>query len=461
MARILLISTNTTTEPYPVYPLGMSVVASALNAAGHIVRQFDFLMAESRIECLERTQLDFSPDMTGISLRNVDNVDSLSADTNWYLGHVKEVVAFLKAKKQIVIVGGPGFSLMPEEILDFLGADYGVVGEGERKIVKLVSMLETGAQAPRILKPEQALQSKNMHTPLWDQALVNFYLEQSGIMSIQTKRGCENRCSYCSYPSIEGGTIRPRDAQEVTDEVERLHKKFGVETIFFTDSVFNDSHGHYLEVAEHLARRALPVRWSAFFQPTPISTADLKLLKCSGLQAMEVGTDASTDTTLTAMKKPFLLEDVIRFNEACVRELIPCAHFVIFGGPGETPKTVQQGIDNLNGLDNCVVFPFSGIRLYKGTPLYSQAKKEGIVEPETSLLKPLYYFSPKIDPDAMNESLIKGFSGRRDRVFPPSDGQDRMNVLRRFGYRGLLWDTLIKFPETENQTQPTRSTAWT
>ncbi|MBI9080495.1 MAG: lipid biosynthesis B12-binding/radical SAM protein [Pseudodesulfovibrio sp.] len=460
MARILLISTNTTTEPYPVYPLGMSVIASALNAAGHTVRQFDFLMAKSSLECLGQALIEFRPDMTGISLRNIDNVDSLSSDTNWYLGNVKEVTAFLKAQEQTVIVGGPGFSLMPDDILDFLGADHGVVGEGERKIVKLVSMIESGVKTPKIFKAESGLQSKDMHTPLWDQALVDFYLEQSGIVNIQTKRGCENRCNYCSYPTIEGRVIRPRDAAEVAEEIEKLHRKFNVETIFFTDSVFNDSHGHYLEVAEHLARRNLPVQWSAFFQPTLIKTADLKLLKRSGLQAMEVGTDASTDATLTAMGKPFLFEDVIRFNKACVSEHIPCAHFVIFGGLDETPKTVQQGINNLNELDNCVVFPFSGIRLYKGTPLYSHAKREGIISPDTSLLKPLYYFSPQIDPDAMNEALIKGFSGRRDRIFPPSDGQDRMNVLRRFGYRGLLWDTLIKFPETEKQAQPIKDTVW-
>lgn len=172
---------------------------------------------------------------------------------------------------------------------------------------------------------------------------------------------------------------------------------------------------------------------------------------------MEVGTDASTDTTLAAMNKPFTFDEARAFNATCVAEGIPCAHFVIFGGPGETPETVRQGIDNVNSLGNCVVFPFSGIRLHSGTPLYIQAKREAVIEPDASLLESRYYFSPDIDPDAMNETLKQGFAGRRDRIFPPSDGQDRMNVLRRFGYRGLLWDTLISFPETATVT--TRSQA--
>ena len=49
MSKILLISSNTTTEPYPVYPLGLAVVASASMAQGHHVRQFDWL-AEGKSE---------------------------------------------------------------------------------------------------------------------------------------------------------------------------------------------------------------------------------------------------------------------------------------------------------------------------------------------------------------------------------------------------------------------------
>jgi hypothetical protein len=50
----------------------------------------------------------------------------------------------------------------------------------------------------------------------------------------------------------------------------------------------------------------------------------------------------------------------------------------------------------------------------------------------------------------MNRMLEQGFAGRRDRIFPPSEGQDRMNILRRFGYRGLFWDTLVSFDDGQS-----------
>ncbi len=448
MARILLVSTNTTTEPYPVYPLGMGVVAAALMRAGHKVSQFDYLAAGQTMDALDAVLREFKPDMTGISLRNIDNVDSLSSDKNWYLAHVRDITRFLGEQGQTVVVGGPGFSLMPEPVLEYLGADCGVVGEGEKKMVRLADMLANGETLPRLMRPETGLDAPDMLSPAWDENILAYYLKQSGIANIQTKRGCDNRCVYCSYPAIEGGNVRPRDPLAVVEEMKELRDAFGVDFVFFTDSVFNDAGGLYLEVAEALAREDLGMNWSAFFQPTRIDTRTLRLLKRSGLASMEVGTDASTNETLRAMNKPFTFEDVRAFNETCVNERIPCAHFVIFGGPGETMKTIERGIDNLNSLDSCVVFPFSGIRLHKGTPLYARAIHEKVVPTNADLLMPHYYFSPMVDAAAMNLLLGQGFSGRRDRIFPPSDGQDRMNVLRRFGYRGLLWDTLISFPET-------------
>lgn len=445
MARVLLISANTTTEPYPVYPLGMSVVANALTKAGHTVRQFDFLAEGTLLESLQSTLADFNPDMTGISLRNIDNVDSLTSDENWYLSHVRDVVTILKRHEQTVMVGGPGFSLLPEQVLDYLGADHGVVGEGETKMVRLVEMLEAKQNAPRIMKQEQGLSADEMLPPLWDKKILDFYQAQSGIMNVQSKRGCPHRCSYCSYPTIEGGRIRAREADDVVEEIKKLQTDFGANFVFFTDSVFNDPGGHFLELAEAMIKRKLDIKWSGFFQPTPLSQDELKLLKRAGLHAMEVGTDASTDTTLSAMNKPFSFDDVVRFNNNCVERRIPCSHFVIFGGPGENAATVKEGITNLLGLSNCVVFAFSGIRLHRGTPLFAQAVREGLVQKNAPLLEPHYYFSPDIDPDEMNDMLTVGFAGRRDRIFPPSDGQERMNVLRRFGYRGLLWDTLVNF----------------
>ncbi|MFW5501545.1 MULTISPECIES: lipid biosynthesis B12-binding/radical SAM protein [unclassified Maridesulfovibrio] len=458
MPIVFLISSNTNVEPYPVYPIGMSVIAGALHDAGHEVIQYDMLAAGNSLDHLRSSLAKSGPDYAGISIRNVDNVDSFTSHTNKFIHKAKLIVDVLKKAGIPVIAGGAGFSLLPEEILDFTGADYGIVGEGERKMVELIAQLEQGKEVKQIYGKGKGIPGHEIQIPRWEPQLLRYYLKESGVINVQTKRGCEHHCAYCTYPHLEGHRMRVRPVNEIADELEMLCN-CGADNIFFTDSVLNDRAGHYLQMAEEIIRRELKISWCGFFQPGPIEHDELALLKRSGLQAMEVGTDAASDTTLKGLRKSFNFDEVMEFNDKCVQQRIPCAHFVIFGGPDETMDTVREGIENLNSLRNCVVFPFSGIRLHEGTPLFTRAVKEGLIRPNQSLLEPFYYFSPRLDKDEMNAALTKGFKKRRDRLFPPDQGQQRINIMKKFGFRGILWDQLIKFDDQPGNKTSTKSAA--
>ena len=71
--KVLLISANVTLSPYPVYPLGVSMVAAALKRAGHEVLQADFLMGNCSLDEIAGEVNRFSPDLVGISVRNIDS----------------------------------------------------------------------------------------------------------------------------------------------------------------------------------------------------------------------------------------------------------------------------------------------------------------------------------------------------------------------------------------------------
>lgn len=446
MSRIYLFSANTTTEPYPVYPLGMAVLAGALTARGHEVRQFDFLAAGEDEERLHRELREFAPDLVGMSLRNIDNVDSFCAENAWYLAQARELANRLRtATAAPLVVGGPAFSIMPEAILAYLGADFGIVGEGETAICRLVEDLAEGREVPALLRSEESLCGAQMAAPLYQPEWVDYYLRESGIINLQTKRGCPYVCSYCTYPALEGRNFRPRSAGAVVDDLERIRRDHEQASVFFTDSIFNDPRGDYLELAEEILRRGVAIRWCAFFRPQGLGRRELALLRRAGLYALELGTDAASDTTLAAMNKGFSFAEVLAVNDACLAEELPCAHFIIFGGPGETPQTVEEGLDNIARLGPAVVFAFSGIRILPGAPLQEQAVREGVLPADQSLLMPAYYYSPAIDPEAMNAAIEESFKGRRDRIFPPSEGQVRLAVMRKFGFNGILWDKLISF----------------
>jgi radical SAM superfamily enzyme YgiQ (UPF0313 family) len=345
-----------------------------------------------------------------------------------------------------VILGGAAFSALPEEILEYVAADYGVVGEGERIICDLIDTLENGKAAPKILHhSDNPLNGGEMCSPLWKKDLIAFYISQSGMVNLQTKRGCPYNCSYCIYPSLEGKRFRFREPEAVINDLERLQAMYNVDTVFFTDSVFNDPDDHYLELAEKLIRSDLKIRWAGYFRPKGIGFRELAHLKRSGLYAMEVGTDAGCDEMLTNLKKGFHFEDVIKFNSACIKAEIPSAHFFIFGGPGETEKTLHEGMKNIELLKKSVIFAYSGARIRPGTDLYRHAVEEGAFSASTSLLMPIYYFSPSIDIKTMNRTIERESMGHRGFIFPPDKGKKMISAMNSLGYKGLLWDKMISF----------------
>ncbi len=441
MSSVFLLSCNTATEPYPVYPLGMSVVAAGLQAAGHRVRQFDWLASGRDRTALAAALEECAPDYVGLSLRNIDNVDSLAGEEHWYLGQARELAAFMRGICAApFVVGGPAFSIMPHAVLEFLGADYGVCGAGEDAMPELIAALENGEDPPRITWGRAGAPRLR---PLIDAGIMDFYLAASGLANMQTKRGCPFRCGYCTYPGLEGGAFAFRPAKEVADEVLWLHREYGVRELFFTDSVFNDPQGRYLEIVEALASSGAPVRWAAFFRPQGLTAEAVRLLRKSGCMGLELGTDAASDPVLRGLNKGLDFDEVVRCD-ALIRESgLPAAHFLMFGGPDETPETLERGLKNLERLPRSVVFAFTGIRILSGTLLEQRAVREGIIAEGADLLRPVYYFSPYVEPGSMNALLKRAFRGNRLRLFPPAEAQLRMDVMRRFGQRGLLWDKLL------------------
>ena len=171
MSRVLLISSNTFAYPYPVYPLGMAIVSAALSQKGHDVCQFDFLVHERSEEKLKNVIKEFSPDYAGISIRNIDEVDSLGGDLE-VLNTERHIVQVIRKYTDVpVIAGGSAFSIMPEEILDYIDADYGIVGAGEKQFPDLLENLDKKESCPKITKGSLlTLENGLSGSPLWDTA---------------------------------------------------------------------------------------------------------------------------------------------------------------------------------------------------------------------------------------------------------------------------------------------------
>lgn len=438
-----MISTNMMDDPYPVYPLGANIVAAAVRKSGHEVRVID-LIVDGENE-LDAVLAGFKPDYIAFSMRNVDNVNFNEPQS--FVFQYKSLIERIRRQIQVpIILGGSAYTIFPTQFIQFLGADYGIIGPGEISLPKLLTELER-KNPPKnpVICGEIDYSGENEYYLTRENRLADFYLNKGGMLNIQTKRGCPHHCLYCSYPSLEGNRYIFREPGAVVDEIAYLINNHRADFIFFTDSVFNDTNNQYLLIMEEMAHRGISIPWTCYLRPSKFHKDQIELMKRTGLYSVEWGTDCSSNQTLKGMGKDFRWDDVRQANNLFAQYGIPGSHFIIFGGPGETQDTVREGIKNLSELEYGVIFGGMGIRIFPNTGIYELAKKTGLVRDENELFnREVYYHSPEIDIEWLNSSLVESFKGKRNWVFPWAGVAERNSFMHNSGLRGSLWDLLLK-----------------
>ncbi|MBN2302014.1 MAG: cobalamin-dependent protein [Lentisphaerae bacterium] len=442
--RILLIATNTARTPYPIYPLGLSIIDAVLKREGHEVQLFDFLQNGESMDALRKQTLSFSPELIGMSIRNIDNVNLLNEQR--YIDVVKYMIKLIREISDAkILLGGSGFSLMPDRIMDEVGADFGICGEGEQCIVEFAANAAKGIYPKtRCMHGALNLIGDDIPSAHYDPITMRFYLQSGNIGSVQTKRGCPYSCIYCTYPVLEGPVIRPRNPESVVNDVEELINKHGAKYIFFTDSVFNDFSNQHMAVVRTMKKRNLTVPWTAFFKPRDLNEEQVALMKETGLHTAEIGADAPSDTTLRGLGKTFLFEDVVNCNNLLRQYDVATAHYFMFGCPDETTETVLEGITNIKALKETVSFIFMGIRIIPNTKLEQIALREGILKPNHDMLTPIYYISPNLNKAWLETTLTEAFAGSRNCIFPPDAMEQSLSFLHKMGHSGAALDLLAK-----------------
>jgi radical SAM superfamily enzyme YgiQ (UPF0313 family) len=275
----------------------------------------------------------------------------------------------------------------------------------------------------------------------FENSLLGFYWQKSGMMNVQTKRGCPYNCIYCTYPIIEGSKVRTLDPDSIIETLSDLYFNQNIDYVFFTDSVFNLGTSFNTDLARRMIHAKLKISWGAYFSPFKLTEDELRLYQQAGLTHIEFGTESLSDTTLKNYGKHFTVDEVVRISEICNRLGIYYAHFLILGGYGETEETLDEGFENSKRIHDSVFFPYIGMRIYPGTRLQELALREGYISPDDNLLEPVYYIAPGIRYDLLKEKAEK--TGKRW-VFPDEDVVTSMNRMRERNRKGSLWHHLKK-----------------
>lgn len=455
--RVLLISANTEKLPDPVFPLGAAYMAAVAERGGHEVDSLDLCFHDDPWGEVARKVEVFSPDVIGISLRNLDS-SSYPENTSYIDDYRVLVDTVRRASDAFVVLGGAGFTVMPETILRALGADAGVVGEGEFAFPWLLDRVADGraldtthevacepAGSGVLVTPITRIKSLDVTgVPMRRHFDMDLYYARGGSLNIQTKRGCMFECVFCSYPLIEGSKVRVRSADVVVDELQQMREEFGVRHWFFVDNIFNLPMRHAKQICEEIIRRELDVEWSGYLNPKFIDDELCDLMARSGCKAIEFGTDAGSATMIESLKKEFDVGDLQRTSKLCHDHDLEFCHSLIFGGPGETEQTVAETLELMDELCPTAVIAMTGIRILPGTEMVDIAIRDGQIDQDDELLYPRFYIAPTLQGD-MIEQIERHAKAHPNWIVPGKSIRTNVAVLQKLRERkvkGQLWRLL-------------------
>jgi radical SAM superfamily enzyme YgiQ (UPF0313 family) len=398
--RVLLISANTERINLPTFPLGLACVAQATLDRGHDVEWLD-LMAERNPEAAVKGHMEtLQPQVIGISVRNID--DQNMANPRFLLDQARDVVRFCKKISDVpVVLGGAGYSLFPESSLEYLGADMGIQGEGERVFPLLIEALEGGFSLSGLaglylrghgLQGERRFAEDLDSLPLPDPHLfsTSAYEGEDFWVPVQTRRGCPMRCSYCSTETIEGHALRKRSPEQVVRWIARWVES-GFRRFQFVDNTFNLPPSYALTLCSLLAEAQSPITWRSILYPGKLEEKLVKAMAKAGCGEVSLGFESGCDEVLKEMNKHFRSKDV----RDAARMLSDCGihtmGFLMMGGPGETRDSVEETLAFVSALNLDALKITVGIRIYPHTKLARTAVQEGLIAEEDDVLFPKFY----------------------------------------------------------------------
>lgn len=405
--KVLLLSANTETINMPVLPVGLADVAAAAESAGFETRTLNLMGNEDPGPELKTAIAGFSPDVIGISLRNIDDQDM--ENPRFLVEPVKQIIDTCRQLSNApIVLGGAGYSIFPHAALDYLKADMGIRGEGEAAFIELLKRLSENksiSDIPGLYVSGRAPQAqreyiKNLsalpmpeptrHLPIPDT------VDTTDLwVPFQTRRGCPMNCSYCSTGAIEGQIIRKTSLDRSLELLQR-YTAAGFTNFFFVDNTFNLPPSYAEALCDGIIAEGLSISWRSIIYPWKLSERLVSKMARAGCGEVSLGFESGAESMLKRFNKRFtpghIMDAATLFKKYNIRQM----GFLLLGGPGETRETVMESLRFADALALDSMKLTVGIRIYPETQIAETAVSEGMIAPEDALFFPKFYIRPEL-----------------------------------------------------------------
>ena len=280
------------------------------------------------------------------------------------LHEIKE--AFPKAW---LVCGGEHITSMHPTVLRESPIDFCILGEGEYTFKELIDNLGVNnLEAARntqgiaykkdsgeIVKNPRRQRIKEVDEipwPAWDLMDPMAYNEAEVYQGPQSDgktipmlatRGCPYRCTFCSSPTMWTQVWKPRDPQDVVDEMEHYMKVYGANDFQFQDLTAIVRRDWILEFCKDILKRGLNITWTlpAGTRSEVVDKECAGYLMRSGCKHITFAPESGSPRVLERIQKRVDLAHLEESAKACLSEGMKVCLFIIVGFPFEEKSDIK------------------------------------------------------------------------------------------------------------------------
>lgn len=317
------------------------------------------------------------------------------------------LTVFRKRSKIEVIVGGQGlireengsYSLKPtfaHYLKDQGLIDHWVRGEAETTIPAIIKSDYSVAGIDTDFLAERSNVQDHSYMDFSDFDITKYQSGyETGVLPMETSRGCVRNCVFCDIPTMAGG-FRFKRGDQLAAEMIHYYETYGVRNYFFHDALCNGSVRDFRQfnqaLVDYYRRHNLPDRYFTYsshaivYSKRAFKPADFKAMAHAGAETMVIGVETGSDQVRAHMQKGFTSEDLDYNMEQYSKNKMQVYLLLIVGFPTETDQDFQETLDMLTRYqryvaDGTIIGVNLGttLTIEEGTDIYEAPEKLKII----------------------------------------------------------------------------------
>ncbi|MCO6451703.1 MAG: radical SAM protein [Caldilineales bacterium] len=245
-----------------------------------------------------------------------------------------------------LIAIGAGARYSCDELL-VAGATHILLGDPE---LALAALITRGLPPPGIVRARDILPGPHNHAglirnptalpyPAWDAVPWQSY----GFVTLFGSRGCDDKCKFCAYATVQGRSLRLRPAKDVVSEMLWLAETLQPPRIIVRDPVFAADRSRAMTIARGLADAGFATPWECESRPEHFDKALLAQMAKAKCTVIKLGLETADPELLTSIGRIAAPQEAAHYL-AYTAQVVADAHkagirtrvFALVGMPGQT-----------------------------------------------------------------------------------------------------------------------------